>query len=75
LGHTGRILTASAATRLIYAAVLIAALTRIWAALQPSWMLLLLHIAVLAWAGAFLGFAIVYGPMLCRARLREAHVG
>jgi uncharacterized protein involved in response to NO len=75
LGHTGRTLTASAATRLIYAAVLIAAMTRIWAALQPSWMLLLLHIAALAWAGAFLGFAIVYGPMLCRAHLREAHVG
>jgi uncharacterized protein involved in response to NO len=70
LGHTGRTLTASAETRLIYAAVLLAAVTRIWVALQPAWTEVLLHVAALAWASAFLGFVIVYGPMLCRERLR-----
>ncbi len=72
LGHTGRTLKASPATQLIYAAVLIAAVTRIWAALQPAWMEVLIHVAALAWAGAFLGFGIIYGPMLCRQRIREA---
>jgi len=65
LGHTGRALAASAATRAIYVAVVIAALTRICAALEPEWSELLLHITVIAWAGAFLGFAAVYGPILC----------
>jgi uncharacterized protein involved in response to NO len=68
LGHTGRALAASAATRAIYVAVVIAALTRICAALEPEWSELLLHITVIAWAGAFLGFAAVYAPILCSAR-------
>jgi uncharacterized protein involved in response to NO len=72
LGHTGRPMTASTSTQLIYAAVVVAAVTRIWAALQPAWLVVLLHFAALAWAGAFLGFGIVYGPMLCRPRIREA---
>jgi uncharacterized protein involved in response to NO len=68
LGHTGRALTASSATRLIYIAVLVAAITRIWLALQPAWTEMLLHVAAFAWAAAFLGFAVVYGPMLCQER-------
>jgi uncharacterized protein involved in response to NO len=72
LGHTGHALTALPATRLIYAAVLVAAVTRIWAALQPAWTEALLHMAALAWASAFLGFAVVYGPILCRPRMRKA---
>jgi uncharacterized protein involved in response to NO len=68
LGHTGRALTASPATRFIYVAVLAAAATRIWVALQPAWTQMLLHVAAFAWAAAFLGFAIVYGPMLCQDR-------
>jgi uncharacterized protein involved in response to NO len=65
LGHTGRALAASAATRAIYVAIVIAALTRIGAALAPDWSELLLHITVIAWAGAFLGFVVVYAPILC----------
>jgi uncharacterized protein involved in response to NO len=68
LGHTGRALTASWSTRLIYVAVAVAALARISAALEPAWSLPLLHVAAAAWAGAFFGFVIVYGPMLCRER-------
>ena len=72
LGHTGRSLSASPATQLIYAAVLLAAAARIWAALQPASMEVLLHVAAFAWAAAFLGFGIIYGPMLCQQRIREA---
>jgi len=64
LGHTGRQLTASWSTQLVYAAVLIAALARICAALEPGASQLLLHVAAAAWAAAFLGFAIIYAPVL-----------
>ncbi len=68
LGHTGHELTASPATRLIYAAAILAAVFRIWAAIQPEWSNLLLHLAAFAWVVAFLGMALAYGPMLCRRR-------
>lgn len=68
LGHTGRPLTASATTRAIYVAVIIAALARIAAALLPAWSDLLLEVAALAWAAAFLGFGFSYMPMLCSPR-------
>jgi uncharacterized protein involved in response to NO len=68
LGHAGHELTASPATQLIYAAAVLAAVSRICAALQPGWSELLLHIAAFAWAAAFLGMGLVYGPMLCRRR-------
>lgn len=64
LGHTGRELTASVQTQLIYAAVFIAAVARICAALEPRWSELEIHVAAFAWAAAFSGFGIVYGPML-----------
>ena len=68
LGHTGSALIASPATQAIYAAIVIAALTRIGSSLMPDsgeWML---HIAAFAWAAAYLGFAAAYGPLLLRAR-------
>jgi uncharacterized protein involved in response to NO len=64
LGHTGRELIASVQTQLIYAAVFIAAVARICAALEPRWSELEIHVAAFAWAAAFSGFGIVYGPML-----------
>jgi uncharacterized protein involved in response to NO len=68
LGHTGRPLIASATTKAIYVAVVIAALARIAAALLPAWSELLLDVAALAWAAAFLGFGFSYMPMLCSPR-------
>ena len=68
LGHTGHDLIASTPTQLIYGMVVVAALARIGAALAPQWTTPLLDAAALAWTGAFLGFALVYGPMLCRPR-------
>ena len=69
LGHTGRELTASPATQMVYAAIVLAALTRIWAALVPEWSELLLHITAIAWVVAFLGFGIRYAPILFGARM------
>jgi uncharacterized protein involved in response to NO len=64
LGHTGQQLTASSATQAIYAAVLVAALARICAVLEPGHSEPLLHVAAFAWAAAFFGFAISFGPLL-----------
>ena len=74
LGHTGQALTASAATQAIYAAIIVAAVARICAVIHTSQSDLLLHVAALAWVAAFLGFALVYGPLLVRRdpRLRTA---
>ena len=68
LGHTGRPLVASPALQAIYAAALAAALARIGAALLPGMSDLLLPIAAVAWSSAFLGFALIYAPILCVAR-------
>jgi uncharacterized protein involved in response to NO len=68
LGHTGQALSASAATQAVYAAILIAALTRVCAALEPTYSIPLLTISGLAWTGAFFGFALAYAPLLCRTR-------
>ena len=68
LGHTGHALSATLATQIVYASIVIAALTRICAALEPAHSVPLLTVAGVAWAAAFLGFALVYAPLLCRAR-------
>jgi uncharacterized protein involved in response to NO len=62
LGHTGQDLVASLPTQIIYLCALAAAVTRIWAAFEPSF--LLLHVAALAWVAAFAGFAAIYGRLL-----------
>ena len=72
LGHTGQPLTASRATQAIYAAIVVAALSRICAVIEPAHSEPLLHLAALAWAAAFFGFAITYGPLLAGARRRKS---
>src|SRR5215831_3619412 len=64
LGHAGRPLTASPATQAIYAAIVIAAVTRVCAAIHPAYSEALLHVAAFAWMFAFFGFALAYGPLL-----------
>ena len=68
LGHTGCALSASVATQGIYAAIVVAALARVCAALEPAHAQILLSIAGAAWSAAFLGFAAVYGPLLLSVR-------
>ena len=72
LGHTGQQLTASVATQGIYAAIVVAALARICAVLEPTHSVPLLHVAAFCWAAAFLGFALGYGPSLVGWRKRAA---
>ena len=71
LGHTGRALVASKAVQMIYSLVLVATVARVCAALEPQLGAPLLHLAALAWASAFLGFAFAYWQVLtCSARER-----
>jgi uncharacterized protein involved in response to NO len=70
LGHTGQQLTASLSTQVIYAAIVIAALARICAVIVPAWSSPLLHLAAFAWAAAFLGFAVCFGPALMSEKRR-----
>ena len=60
LGHTGQKLEASPATHLVYAAVIIAALARVCAVLETDHTGVLLVVAGIAWAVAFLGFGAAY---------------
>jgi uncharacterized protein involved in response to NO len=64
LGHTGQSLTASAPTQAIYAAIIVAAVARICAVVDPAHGIAVLQVAGFAWAAAFLGFAVCYGPAL-----------
>lgn len=68
LGHTGQALSASFATQAIYASIVVSALARIFAALEPAHSIPLLELAGAAWVFALLGFALVYAPLLGRAR-------
>jgi uncharacterized protein involved in response to NO len=68
LGHTGQQLRASVATQAIYAAIVVAALARICAIIDPAYGDALLHLAALAWVAAFAGFALAYGPLLVGRR-------
>jgi uncharacterized protein involved in response to NO len=70
LGHTGQALYASKGTLAIYALIIVAALLRIGAVLMPG-VVPLLHTAALAWALAFIGFAIVYAPLLIGYRKKR----
>ena len=67
LGHTGQPLTATRAIRLIYGAIILAALARIAAAffiLRDT----MLVVSAAAWITAFTGFCIAYAPLLMRRR-------
>jgi uncharacterized protein involved in response to NO len=75
LGHTGQALTASRATQAIYTAIIIAAIARVCAAIHPAYGEPLLHIAAFAWAIAFFGFAVMFGPLLVGLNLRAKASG
>ena len=68
LGHTGQALKASALVQAVYAAIIVAALARVCAALQPAHSVPLLTVSGIAWTFAFFGFAVAYAPLLCRLR-------
>lgn len=72
LGHTGRQLRAGAGTVALYGLATLGAVLRVAAPLglvdYPAGM----NISAAAWAGAFLLFLAVYGPILSRPRIGEA---
>lgn len=70
LGHTGQTLTAGPGTVAIYAAIIVATLVRVAAGIWPGAADGLHMLAGLAWIGAFLGFALVYGSLLLQPRPR-----
>ena len=72
LGHTGRELTASPALQGIYLAALAAAIARIGADVLLGWREPLLYFAAFGWTAAFLGFAMLYAPVLCLPRRTAA---
>ena len=68
LGHTGRQLRADGWTVAIYALVTAGAALRVAAPWLPIDYMRAIEIAGAAWAGAFLLFALAYGPKLLGAR-------
>lgn len=68
LGHTGRPLTADRTTVAIYALVGVGAVVRVGGDVVGLDVALSRLVAALAWSGAYLGFALHYGPMLVRPR-------
>jgi uncharacterized protein involved in response to NO len=64
LGHTGNPLVASPMTQAIYATVIIAALARICASLEPASSEVLLHVTAVFWCIAFFGFSASFGQTL-----------
>ncbi len=67
LGHTGRPLVADRVTVMIYLLVNLGALARLAVPLAPDPQLAL-AVAALLWGGAYLLFALHYGPMLTAPR-------
>jgi len=68
LGHSGRALTATGWTSLIYVLVIGATLARIAAEMLPA-EVMLLHLSAAAWIAGFGLFAVVYFPVLTKRRI------
>ncbi|MGQ0589976.1 MAG: NnrS family protein, partial [Sphingosinicella sp.] len=71
LGHTGRPLAANAQTVFLYALVTLGAVLRVASPLGFVDYRIGMELSALAWAGAFLVFLGVYGPILFQPRLGE----
>lgn len=68
LSHTGRAARAGRGLTVAYVLVTLAALARVAAPAAGTMQVALLGVAALAWAGAFIAFLGVCGPMLLRRR-------
>jgi uncharacterized protein involved in response to NO len=71
LGHTGRPKQAGPLTVLIYMLVTLGALMRVVGPITGLPTNLVLGLAAIGWSGAYLLFAVVYGPFLLRPSLDE----
>ena len=73
LGHTGHALKAGPAARMIFAAVILAALLRLAAVCVPS-VEILMPLSGVVWSVAFLGFVLFFGGILLKPRRRVVSV-
>jgi uncharacterized protein involved in response to NO len=71
-GHTGRELTASAATCASYAAIFFCALIRPAATFMPDHAVLVYSVSAMLWITAFALYLAEYGPMLAARRKPSA---
>jgi uncharacterized protein involved in response to NO len=71
LGHTGRELRADGSTVLLYVLITAGAVLRVGAPLGMIDYTLGMRLSALAWGGAFLGFAVIYGSILFSPRVGE----
>ena len=71
LGHTGRPRHAGALTVCIYMLVNVGAVLRVFGPLTNLPIHFVLGVAAVSWSGAYLLFAMVYGPYLLRPSLDE----
>ncbi len=69
LGHTARELTAGPATTAAYLLVIAGALLRLATPLVPAVYMQMVGAVAALWAGGFLVFSLVYGPMLLGPRI------
>ncbi len=72
LGHTGRALTASRVTTLLYLCVSAAALLRVLSPALGAMETAALHLSATLWIMAFAGFALAYLPMFLAPRTDSA---
>jgi uncharacterized protein involved in response to NO len=68
LGHTGRELTASRATVIVFVLINAAAIARVCASWHTEFMTIMLLVAGACWIAAFGLFELIYGPMLLTRR-------
>lgn len=71
LGHTGRPRQAGPITVLIYMLVTMGALLRVFGPMTGLPTTIVLGLAAVSWSGAYILFALVYGPFLLRPSLDE----
>ena len=69
LGHTGRLRHAGPMTIFIYVLVTLGAVLRVFGPATQLPPTLVLSLAAASWSGAYVLFAIVYGPVLLRPSL------
>lgn len=69
LGHTGRSLRAGVDGCFVFAAILFAAVLRLCAAFHPE-QSILLDLSAAAWSAGFLGYAVLFGGMVLKPKLR-----
>lgn len=71
LGHTGRPLHAGSLTVVIYALVNLGAMVRVFGPATGLPTNLVLGLAAVGWSGAYILFAVLYGPFLVRPSISE----